>query len=267
MLPKGFLSHHPYFKFKQLEKIDDLQILKKYKERYREVSFNYLYLVRPEHIIERKCEPIQIPTILHEDINYQPKNASYDIDVLEYLMTASLINPSIEERHISKIRRDVKEVQEIIATQYNCEFAPIDDLSIAKLAQTICRLELKRKLEDPAFNRARRDFKELIEQLFDIKASLIGEFGGTTWARPMVSTQYSMLNLTKDDLAVYKVIKRRYEETKTWVPLHEIREGCKHLKNILENLHNLHNYGWIYYQKNFTEFKPTYLRDDYFIEE
>ncbi len=68
------------------------------------------------------------------------------LDVLEYLLTALIIKPPIEDYMIPKIERTVKQVYERTYSDEDFAGLNLDCYSPLKVASAICRLDLRKRL-------------------------------------------------------------------------------------------------------------------------
>lgn len=101
---------------------------------------------------------------------------------------------------------------------------PFDRYSTVKIANSFCRLELKEKLEDSAFDKARSIFKELSYTFLDAKEDLMAtKPNRETWDVPNVEVSYLDKWRSANDTSVLRAIKRISEERNIeWVSISDI---------------------------------------------
>jgi hypothetical protein len=197
-----------------------IDIEKKRTERkIREISYNHLWKMPSDS----ELTPIQITTTI-QNAEFKSKDKDLDPDVLEFLLTALLINPPIEESMVSRIEDDIRNVYDMIHPNGDFSTLPFDRYSTVKIANSFCRLELKEKLEDSAFDKARSIFKELSYTFLDAKEDLMAtKPNRETWDVPNVEVSYLDKWRSANDTSVLRAIKRISEERNIeWVSISDI---------------------------------------------
>ncbi len=261
ILPEEFIkgNNNKYF-FGFIEnKTTLLDIKKMRKERkITEISYNHLWKLPPDSALT----PIQIATTL-QNAEYKPRSKELDPDVLEYLLTALLINPPVEDRMISDIENDIKNIYKTIHPDRDYSSLPFDHFSTIKIANSFCRLELKDKLEDTAFSKARAIFRDLSHTFLEAKDDLIGtKTTRETWDIPNVEVSYLDKWRSSTDTEVLRTISKISKQYgQEWVKISEILQYAKNKDlnlddiTVRDSLSRLNNLGIIINLDNGTRYK------------
>jgi len=225
-----------------------------------ELSYNYLYF-NPQ---TRELIPIQIPTVI-QNAEYRKHTKYYDLDVLEYLLTALMIKPTFNENMINELKKGLIFVREKVNPYYAGDHVPFDENALAKLANAMCRLYLEEKLTEEMFSGAKKIFLRVYHEFYDAKEYLLRD--ETTWITSNVRVSYADMQLDANDTDVLKVIIMiSREQGLDWVPFNEIRRSQRLINlNDIElrlSLQRLVDIGKIIQRMNYTEFRPTFFDEE-----
>lgn len=227
------------------------------EKKIPEISYNHL-LKLPK---DGKLAPIQMATTI-QNAEYKPKSKEPDLDVLEYLLTALLINPPIDDRMSLMIENDIREIYKNIHFDRDYTTMHFDTYSTIKIANSFCRLELKDQLDDIALDRARSIFKDLSFTFIDAKEDLIKtKFDRETWDIPNVEVSYLDKWRSATDTKILRAISKiSKEQSVEWVNRADIVQYSTTNLNIDEfttrdSLIRLNNLGIIINLDNGTRYK------------
>ena len=260
-LPVEFTTPNRFYEFAFLESLGQAQRLReRYSRRYiSEASFNYLTFVDTTAALM----PIQIPTIIRNSV-YKGREHDADPDVLDYLLSALMTKPVVDESMVTDMERNLKFVIEEIQPEYSGEYVPIDRNALNRLAMAICRLEQKPRMDDTAFSQAKNWFVELYREFADLRLSIFPR-GADSWVAPRVSVSYAQASLGPHDVTVLREIMRiSREEGKEYVSRSELIPALRNKvpANLLDSsLERLVNNGFVITRENGTLFKPLRSAD------
>jgi hypothetical protein len=235
-----------------------IDIEKKRAERkIREISYNHLWKLP----LDSALTPIQITTTI-QNAEFKPTDKDLDPDVLEFLLTALLINPPIDDNMALKIEDDMRNVYNMIHPDGDFSTLPFDRYSTFKIANSFCRLELKETLDDSTFDKARSIFKDLSYMFLDAKEDLIAtKPNRETWDIPNVEVSNLDKWRSATDTKVLRTIKKISEAHNfEWVSISDIIKNAKNDLNLDEfgvrdSLIRLNNLGVIINVDNGNRYK------------
>ena len=138
------------------------------KSAISEISYNHIWKLPPPS----PETPINIPTYIYNS-EFIPGSLELDQDVLEYLLTALIIKPSMEDHMISKIEKSVKQVYERTHSDEDFMGLNLDCFSPLKVASAICRLDLRKKIDEDSFSRYSALFDEILYNFIDFKKDVV----------------------------------------------------------------------------------------------
>jgi hypothetical protein len=167
-----------------------------------EVSYNHIWQLPPQSPVT--C--IQIPTLIY-NANYTGALKEIDQDILEYLLTALMINPPIEDNLISRIEDAAQRVNQKANRDEDFARLNIDRFSSIKVANAICRLHLTPKLDEDTFDRDRDKFESLMRMFMDVEKD-IERPEGQTYAVPLNQTSYLDKWMEPIDSNILRVMRK-----------------------------------------------------------
>jgi hypothetical protein len=260
LLPQNFRKTNPFYEYDFIQKYSDERKVKKRRDSNNcsELSYNYLdFIPQVNRII-----PVQIPTVI-QNAEYRKGIQFFDPDVLEYLLTAVMIRPSVEENMINGLRSGIIEVRERINPDRADRLVVFDNYTFVKLANAFCRLFLEQNLTDNMFSESRRAFLEIYHEYHDLAELQLSHGEDQSWINPSARVSYAHpgFDLDANDLRVYRVIiKINREQGLEWVPFDEIRQRADlNDTELHESLQRLVDAAKIISRMNYTEFKPLFF--------
>lgn len=258
-LPSEFKRPHPRYEFEFIESRPRAEALADRREQGKteEVSYNFLRLVDPSWTLT----PIQVPTILH-NAHYVPRSRFIDYDVIDFLLTALMVRPRVDEHSIQRIENGLRLIREQVEPESLASHAPFDPHAITRLAMTLCRLDLRTSLDDAAFRKGEHWFLDQYREFCDLRGTLFKP-GGATWAPPQVRTSYLDARAGPHDLDVFRALIRTRDETgQQWTPGAAVSSalgGRLRADQVVESLRRLVHVGRVLQRGNWTLFRPLIL--------
>jgi len=166
LLPNDFLKQNKAFQYKPIRTIEDeKRISSQVKGAFSdEISFNYLFTLSPE--IDKTMMPTQIPIVLPEAI-YIPREWGLDPDVLDYQISALLIQPHIDIRIQERLQNLIKKIGKEMLRENQLE-QNLDFPGVLKLAKSWARLQYQWELKEDDFTRMKNDLEEPFKEFFDL---------------------------------------------------------------------------------------------------
>jgi len=229
----------------------------RYAKKIREISYNHLWKIPSDSALT----PIQIATTI-QNAEFKPKSKEQDPDVLEFLLTALLINPTVNDRMVLRIENEMRNVYNTIHPNEDYSALPFDRYSTIKIANSFSRLELKGKLDDDIFDKSLSIFKDLTHIFLDAKEDLIEtKLNRETWDVPNVEVSYLDKWRSATDTNILRIIKKISEDqSMEWVSLSNIALYAENNLKIDEyavkdSLIRLNNLGIIMNLDNGTKYK------------
>ena len=221
LLPTEFLGSNNRYQYAFIDDEKTHQQIKKKRTNssVSEISYNHLWRLPPQSLET----PINIPTYIYNS-QFIPGPMELDPDVLEFLLTALIIRPSVDDYMISKIERTVKQVYE--RTYYDEDLAGLnlDCHSPLKIASAICRLDLKNKIDEESFDRHSATFDEIMYDFIEFKKDVVDlNPGRETWTVPNVNVLNQDNRLDRIDHHILRIMRKVEEDQgKEWVSCMDI---------------------------------------------
>ena len=216
LLPTEFLNGNNRYQYAFINDKKTHQIVKRNRKdsSISEISYNHLWRLPPLSLET----PINIPTYIYNS-EYIPGPQELDQDALEYLLTALIIKPSIDDQMISKIERTVKQVYEKTYSDEDFAGLNMDCYSPLKIASAICRLDLKNKIDEDSFDRYGAIFNEIMYDFIEFKKDVVDSNPDReTWTVPNVEVSNQDNRLEYLDHQLLRIIRKVEEEQgKEWV--------------------------------------------------
>ena len=186
ILPAEFRNGKNKYLYKFIESRTTQQEVEKFrlKSDIPEVSYNHIWQLPIPSTVTR----IQIPTLIY-NAQYTGALKEIDQDVLEYLLTALMINPSVEDSMIPKIEDAVQSVNRKANRDEDFARLNIDPFSSAKLANAICRLNLTPKLDEDTFDSYVGKIESSMGMFIEVEKD-VERPDGQTYAVPLSETSY-----------------------------------------------------------------------------
>ncbi len=254
MLPSDFTSSNDLYEYHFIDQEHDYSAVerKRMTASKSEISYNYLYHLPPG----LNSIPIQIPTIIR-NAEFTSKKAPFDPDILEYIIYSILITPPVDMGLVSEIERSVRQVNKKKKSNIT-KSSSIDSYAIAKLAMTLCRMELGNKLNDAYISRATKLFTEMYKNYLAERDRSESDPYGRTWNVDGAKTLDINGELLSKDMSIRYMISDISEDLGIeWVPLPLIKERANINDNtdLMISLQMLMDHGHIIAIKNMNEFK------------
>ena len=256
-LPREFTRPNPRYEFEFIQSKSEAETLVENRThgRTEEMSYNFLRVVDPRWAVA----PIQIPTILH-NARYSPSFPQEpDRDVLEFMLTALMVRPVVDDSAILEIEKALRTVREQVEPEAIAGHAPFDRHAITRLAMAQSRLELRTSLD---FDKGERRFFDLFREFVDLRGSFF-KAGQETWAPAQVRTSFLEANLGPHDVDVLRaLIRLQHESGQTWIPLSEIAAEIGddlRADEVRQSLSRLVLGGRVLQSNNETLFRPLIL--------
>ena len=254
MLPKDFTSENSVYEYHFIDQANIYSAVerKRIMAPKSEVSYNYLYHLAPG----LNGIPIQIPTIIRS-AEFIGKNEPFDPDIIEYIIYAILLTPPVDSDLVREIERSVRQVNKKKKSN-TAKSSSIDSFAIAKLAMTLCRMELGNKLSDGHISRAAKLFTEVYKNYIDARDRSKSDPYGRTWNVDGAKALGMNGELLSKDMSIRDMISDISEELGIeWVTLPMIKERANTDDNtdLMFSLQLLIDHGHIISIKNMNEFK------------
>jgi hypothetical protein len=224
LLPTEFLNGVNRYRYNFIEntkaqhKVEEARI----KSDIPEISYNHIWQLPRSSLVTS----IQIPTLIYNS-EYIPKTLGMDQDVLEYLLTALMVKPPVEDYMISKIEDTTKKVYKRISQEEAFQKLNLDPLSPTKVANAICRLDLRNKLDEDAFDSYSSKFDEIMYAFLEAEKDIVDTNPDRqTWMVPSnVRVSYQANKLEPIDRMILHIMRKIEEEQgKEWVTCKEIEQ-------------------------------------------
>lgn len=195
-----------------------------------EICYNHLWqLPEPSPVTS-----IQIPTIIH-NAEYIPRNLELDQDVVEYLLTALIIKPPIEDYMISKIEKTTMNVHQRIRRDEDFANLNLDPSSPSKIANAICRLNLREKMDEDVFDSYVSIFDEVTRAFLEAELDKVETNPDRrTWDVPISEVSYADKLMEQEDYFILRIMRKIEED-----------QGKKCIKPIEIAQHKDFNPDWI----------------------
>jgi hypothetical protein len=255
LLPNDFLGRNKKYMYKPIKKIRDLRLANADIKTgaSEEISYNYLYTPSPQS--QSYLVPTQMPLILPEVI-YNPDKWGVDRDVLDYQMSALLLNPFIEQSTYQNLISIITKTAQDMLRISNIQ-APLDNTGVLRLAKAWCRLEYKQSINEDDFSRMKNDLQGIFKEYFDMSEDT--KEIGRTYHIPLTRT----MGANRMSINANKILKhmKRIARNQGYKKLTKdiIRNGIpvKEITNydLDEGLLELVNAGYLLMYKNYTEFE------------
>lgn len=216
LLPTEFLKggNRYQYSFIEDERTHQRVKLSRSKSAITEISYNHIWKLPPAS----SETPINIPTYIYNS-EYIPGPQELDLDVLEYLLTALIIKPTIKDYMISKVERTVKQVYE--RTYFDEDFAGmnLDPYSPLKVASAICRLDLRNVIDEGSFDRYCTQFDEIMCEFIEFKKDVVDQNPDReTWTVPGVEVSGQDKTMERLDHQILRIMRNIEEDQgKEWV--------------------------------------------------
>ncbi len=256
-LPPEFTRPNPRYGFEFIRSKSGAEALVERRARglTDEMSYNFLRVVDPRWTVA----PIQIPTILR-NASYSPRYShAADRDVLEFMLTALMIRPIVDDSSILEVERALRIVREQVEPESVLGYAPFDRHAITRLAMAESRLELRTSFD---FHRGEQRFLDLYREFADLRGSVFKP-GQETWAPAQVRTSFLDSSLGPHDLDVLRaVIRLRGESGMSWIPFSEVAASLGselRADQVRQSLRRLVLAGRVLQSNNETLFRPLIL--------
>lgn len=250
MLPNEFLTDGKRYQYVFIKDFKAQRMVENNRKKsdISEISYNYIWSLPPKSAIT----PVQIPTYIYNS-EYIPGHLELDQDIVEYLLTALLIRPSIKDYMIPKIEKTVREVDE--RTRNDPDFAALnlDPLSSPKVASAICRLDFRNNLDEDSFNRYVSKYDEIMYNFIEFKKDVVDlNPNRETWTVPSTQVLYQNKKMEPIDYLLLHIMRKVEEDQgKLWVTLNDIKQypgfnlKLPNNYNIEDSLIRLRNLGKI----------------------
>jgi len=259
LLPNDFLRKNKRYMYKSIKTVCDLHSANSdiKKNSSEEISYNYIYSPSPQ--TQSYLIPTQIPLIIPEAI-YKPDKWGLDRDVLDYQLSALLLNPYIEENAQNNLIKIVTKTAQDMLRKSNIQ-APLDNTGVLRLAKAWCRLEYKQSINENDFTRMKNDFQDIFKEYYDMSEDT--KKSGRTYNVPLTrNTDARRLSINANK--IFKYIKnvtrnKGYKKISKEIIRKEI--SPKEITNYVldEGLQELVNAGYLLMYKNYTEFEIVNL--------
>jgi hypothetical protein len=217
-----------------------------------EISYNYLYNIGPEDMM-----PIQVAAVIR-DARYKGIKALYDPDIIDFMIYAQMIKPSINDDLIKSIEKSALRVNKI--KDRNAEISIIDSYAIGKLTSALCRMNLDEKMTESMIYEATKIFEENYKQYIDLRERSEEHPYRQSYNLDYAKSQNIRDRVTARDQKVFNIIKDAREELGIeWISKTMIQErreyGIGQDYDLMYSLQLLLNLGHIISRKNMNEFK------------
>ena len=210
LLPTEFLKGSNRYQYNFIDDRMSHQRVKmnRIKSEMSEVSYNHLWRL-PQ---QSPDTPINIPTYIYNS-EFIPGSFELDPDVLEYLLTALIVKPSVEDYMISKIEKTVKQVYERTYSDEDFAGLNLDCYSPLKVASAICRLDLRKKMDEDSFDRYSALFNEIMYNFIEFKKDVVDlNPGRETWTVSNVDVSNQNTRLEHIDLHILRIMREIEED-------------------------------------------------------
>ncbi|MFE3845412.1 hypothetical protein ACFL1L_00940 [Thermoplasmatota archaeon] len=255
ILPNDFLNKNKKYMYKPIKTERDLRFANSdiNKNIADEISYNYLYTPSPQSKLY--LIPTQIPLIIPE-VFYKPDRWGLDRDVLDYQLSALLLNPYIEENTQKNLINIITKTAQDILMKSNIQ-ALLDNTGVIRLAKAWCRLEYKQKIDENDFIRMKNDFQGIFKEYYDMIEDT--DTSGRTYNIPLTRT-FDAMRLSIIANKIYRYMKQiqrtqGYKKISKEIIRNEL--PVKEISNydLNKGLRDLVNAGFLLTYKNYSEFE------------
>jgi hypothetical protein len=255
LMPRNFRRKNKFLKYNYIEDRNNFQDVEmdRMSGKISEVSYNYL------DYIPQKNVPIQLPIVI-ENSEYRGKIKDEDPDITDYILTSMLISPPENEMMIKQIENTVIKVHE--KYYKNPDLALImDAYSPIKIALSICRMNLKEKLDEDTLSKSLSKFSEIYDRSLDaIELLLSVNPGRETRVIPRAKGPINDPIHSQETRILKLIIEISEDYGLDWVHISRIRDhkrfNQKWNDTLMYSLQTLNNSGLVLMRNNYTEFKP-----------
>lgn len=221
LLPTEFLKGSNRYQYNFIDDSVSHQKVKynRLKSAISEVSYNHIWRLPPPS----PETSINIPTYIYNS-EFIPGSFELDPDVLEYLLTALIVKPPIEDYMIPKIERTVKQVYERTYSDEDFAGLNLDCYSPLKIASAICRLDLRKKIDEDSFDRYSALFDEIMYNFIEFKKDVVDlNPGWETWTVPNVVVSNQDTRMERIDHDILRIMREIEEDYgKEWISRRDI---------------------------------------------
>ena len=201
--------------------------------------------------------PIQVAAVIR-DSKYKGGKGFYDIDIIDFMIYAQMIKPSIDDDLVHAIEKSVLRVNKMAGR--SDIISPIDSYAIGKLASALCRMNLNEKITDPMIYEATKKFEDNYKQYIDLRERSEEHPYRQSYNLDYAKSQYIKDRVIAQDQKVFNIIKDAREELGIeWVPKTMIQDRGKYEiwqeYDLMYSLQLLLNLGHIISRKNMNEFR------------
>jgi DNA replicative helicase MCM subunit Mcm2 (Cdc46/Mcm family) len=201
--------------------------------------------------------PIQVAAIIR-DARYRGIKALYDPDIIDFMIYAQMVKPSINDDLIKSIEKSALRVNKI--QDRNAEISLIDSYSIGKLTSALCRMNLNEKMTESIIYEATNIFEENYKQYIDLRKRSEEHQHRQSYNLDYAKSLNMRDRVTDRDQKVFNIIKDAREELGIeWISKTMIQErgeyGIGQDYDLMYSLQLLLNLGHIISRKNMNEFK------------
>lgn len=252
ILPKDIRSKNGLYEYYNLDKSIYHQVEKRRLSGFcKEISYNYLYNIGPGDIM-----PVQVAAIIR-DSRYKDIKHLSDPDLIEFMIYAHMIKPSINEDLSKAIENSALQIRK--KKGRDCTNSQMDCYAIGKITSSLCRMSLNESMTESTIYEATKIFEDNYKQYIDLRERSIEHTHRQSYNLDYAKSD-TIERVTSRDLNVFNIIKDIREEMGIdWVPKLIIQErggyGQEQDHDLMYSLQILLNLGHIISRKNMNEFK------------